>query len=454
VGSAVTFSGFNNIDFNLILNAIMQQASQPLTTLQTHQTALQSQVTNFSTLNAKVSALQSAAKKLSGAESLSAFAAHSSDPTAVAVSSTSAATAGAYDIVVNELARAQVTASTSVAPDATTTIVASGGTLTIGGVAVNIAGPVTLQQLTQTINQTANIGVHAAAVRTGAASYKLVLTGNLTGAANAFTIDNALSGGTGVTFADTDSDNVSGDSPADNAVNATDASILVNNIPVTGTSNTFEDVIPGVTVTAYTKDAAKTIHIDVAADSSALSAGVEQFVTAYNDIVKFLGDQRASAAKGDQSSIGRDPLLRQLSGSLRSELLGAHGAGTVQRLSEIGVEFTSTGTLEINSVLFDDAIAANPDEVRALMGGTGGVFPGVTGLLTSYSASNGFIPSIKDRLNQQIKAMDNQIQAMQARLALQREALQRDFIEADRAMSRLKSQATSLASFGAEFGTL
>ena len=51
------------------------------------------------------------------------------------------------------------------------------------------------------------------------------------GAANAFTITNALTGGTGVTFTDTDHDGMSGDSAADNAVEATDASLLVNNIP-------------------------------------------------------------------------------------------------------------------------------------------------------------------------------------------------------------------------------
>jgi hypothetical protein len=37
---------------------------------------------------------------------------------------------------------------------------------------------------------------------------------------------------------------------------------------------------------------------------------------------------------------------------------------------------------------------------------------------------------------------------MQSRLALQRDALQRQFTEADAAMSRLKNQSGSLASLG------
>ena len=50
--------------------------------------------------------------------------------------------------------------------------------------------------------------------------------------------------------------------------------------------------------------------------------------------------------------------------------------------------------------------------------------------------------------------MDAQIAAMQRRLAIQRESLQRQFAEADLIMSRLKSQASSLANFGSGMGAL
>jgi flagellar capping protein FliD len=49
--------------------------------------------------------------------------------------------------------------------------------------------------------------------------------------------------------------------------------------------------------------------------------------------------------------------------------------------------------------------------------------------------------------------MDSQIASMQARLAIQRASLQREFTEADAAMSRLNSQSDSLATFGTRFGS-
>jgi flagellar hook-associated protein 2 len=351
------------------------------------------------------------------------------------------AVAGHYDVVVSELARAQVTASTSSAPDANTTVVASGGSITIGGVSVGVSGDVTLQGLASAINGTEDIGVTAAVIRTAADTYRLVLTSKETGLAGAFTVGNGLTGGAGVAF-------------AGNAVEASDASLLVNNIPVTGSSNTFTDVIPGVTLTAYQKDAATTIAVDVAADSSALESKLQAFVDGYNSLVAFLGDQREAAGRNDASSIGRDPLLRQLRGALRSEILGAHGTGTFTKLSEVGIEFTRSGELKLDKAKLTDAIELDADAVRAMFAGTGGAFTTIDARLEEFTQASGFIASATDRLDDRIERMDQQIANMQSRLAIQREALLREFVEADSLMARLKNQSGSLASFGASLGSV
>jgi flagellar hook-associated protein 2 len=450
VGAPITFSGFNNIDFNQVLNALMQQASGPLTALQDRQKALKSQISSFDALGGNVSSLRSAADALSSLSSVSTLAGLSSD-NAVSVSASSDAVAGHYDVVVQELARAQVTASTSTAPDATTTVVASGGSLSIGGVAVAVTGDVTLQGLAATINATEGIGVTAAVIRTGANSHRLALTALETGTGAAFTVTNALTGGTGISFGDEDGNGVSGDSAADNAVAASDAAILLNNIPVTSASNAFEEVVPGVTLTVSAKDAGKVISVDVTPDTTLLSVKVQEFIDSYNKVLEFLNAQRVSAGSGDAASIGRDPVLRQLRNALRSELLAAHGTEVVTKLAEVGVEFTSKGTIALNRAVFDEAVASMGDEVRSLFAGPGGVFPAVETLLDEYSNGAGLFSGAKERLNRQIASMDAQIISMQSRLALQRAALQREFSEADAAMSRLNSQSGSLASLASGF---
>ena len=168
-----------------------------------------------------------------------------------------------------------MTASAATVPDANLTVVASGGTITIGGVTVTLSGDTTLQGLADAINATDGIGVSATVVRTGTASYRLALTSTLTGEANAFTVINDLSGGGGITFIDTDGDGISGNSLSDNAVRATDASILVNNLPVTSASNILAGIMPGVTLTALKADPAKTIRLSIASDGSAGRSAVE-----------------------------------------------------------------------------------------------------------------------------------------------------------------------------------
>ena len=71
--AAVTFSGYNNVDFNAVVNALMQQASIPLTSLQSQQSDLQSQVTTYGTLSTRVSALQSAASALDTPSAVTTF---------------------------------------------------------------------------------------------------------------------------------------------------------------------------------------------------------------------------------------------------------------------------------------------------------------------------------------------------------------------------------------------
>jgi flagellar hook-associated protein 2 len=454
VSSPITLSGFNNIDFSVVLNAIMAQASQPLTVLQSRQSDLKAQISSFNNLSAKIAAINQAATALQQAGPLAMVSGSSTDSSAVAVSAGPSALAGHYDVVVNELARSQVTVSSSFAPDATTTVVANSGALTINGVAVAIAADSTLQQLADAINATSGVGVSASVMRTAAGAYRLALTATANGAAGAFTVTNTLTGGTGVTFVDTDGDNISGDDAADNAVSATDASILFNNVTITSDTNTIADIVPGVTLTLLRKNPAATVGVDVSADTTALSDALKAFATAYNDLHKFVNEQRTAANTGKTSSLGRDPILRQLASGLRSAMLAPYGSGALTRLPEVGLEFTRTGELQLNSKVFAAAASAQPAAVRALIGGTTGALASIGSLLSAYTQASGFVPEGQRRLEQQVAAMGAQVDALQRRLALQREALQRQFTEADTAMARLKSQAGALSGFATSLGDL
>jgi flagellar hook-associated protein 2 len=452
VGSPITMSGFNNIDFSQILTLIMAQESQPLQALQTRQSQLQSRSNTFNQLASRLSALQTAATRLSSSADLAAFAATSSNTAAVTADAGATAMPGRYDVVVSSLARAQVTASATTAPDADTTVVATGGTLTINGVTVTLSGAVTLRQLADAINATSNPPARATVVQSGPSSYRLVLTARDTGVANAFTVTSNLTGGAGVSFTDTDGDGASGDDTADNAVQASNAALTVNNIPVTSTTNTLADAVPGVTLNLFKADPAATITVDVATDATKLKDRVRAFVTQYNDLVKFAGDQARSAASGDSTSIGRDPLLRGVRDQVRSALTAEYATGgSYTTLSQVGISLSRTGVLEFDEAAFSSALSGGTAQIEKLFAGTAGsgVFAALKTGLDRYTQSDGLLKGATKQLTDQASRLTDQIATMQERLALRRAALQREFIAADQAMSQLKSQSSSLASFGA-----
>jgi flagellar hook-associated protein 2 len=207
VGSPITFSGFNSIDWNQVLNAVMAQESQPVTKLQTQKSALETQKTAFGTLLSKLTALESAVGKLTTTTSINPSKGTSSSSN-VEVSASSAATPGTYNIVVTNLARAQVLASSSTY-SSLDAVVATGGSLTITpatGDPVTIAVPasMTVSELAAAINADTGSAATASVVQTTPGHYQLVLTGKNPGLANAFTVTSSLAGGEGVTFASTD----------------------------------------------------------------------------------------------------------------------------------------------------------------------------------------------------------------------------------------------------------
>ena len=439
MSTPITLSGFNSIDFNQILEAMMTQERQPVTLLEAQKKAAETQKTAFATLATRLGALQSAAESLKTATAFNGTEATVSDATRLKFSAGSTTPAGAYEILVTELAHAQTTTSTNTYADSDTTTVADGGSLTIGGVTISIAGAVTLQGLARAINETANVGVAASVIQNGA-TYQLMLTGRDTGAANGFTVDvsGLTRGGAATAFAF-----------ANNQA-ANDAAITINSVAVTSPTNTFDNVIAGSSFTVLRKDAATPVSVSIVHSNEPIKAAVQKFVTAYNDVVTYIGAQQTSSNNGNSDAISRDPLVRGLRSSLAQTLTSAVGAGTsFTSLAQVGFTFARNGQLEFDSTAFEGALSANDADVRGMFHGTdgsNGAFGKLATVIDSYTSSGGLLPSTQNRLTTQVSNLADRIADMEARLATRRLALQREFTAADMAISQLKQSGSSLTS--------
>jgi flagellar hook-associated protein 2 len=450
LGSPITFSGFNSIDFTQILNAVMAQERTPLTRLETQKSTLQTQNTAFGTLAGKLSSLETAINTLKAEDSLALLSATSTDD-GVGVSTASGTVTGTYDIVVSALAKAQVTTSSSTYA-ATTDVVATGGTFTLtpavgAPTVLAISASTTLEELADAINASSTSPAAASVVQTSPGVYRLVLTGKDTGTTNAFTITNGLTGGTPPVFVDTDIDGVSGDSAADNTQQASNASLTINGLAVTSATNTVADAVPGATLTLTKADAATTVTVSVSRNATGAKDTLKKFITAFNDVIKFSKDQDTAAVAG-RASIGRDPVLRSLANEMRQAARAEYTGGDLDRLAAIGLGFDSAGKMVLDETVFDEALETSQSDVQTLVSGAAGdagAFGGFSDLIVDYTEAGGLVGATRTRIDTQLSAIDTRLDTLSQQLELRRLALQREFTAADLAMTRLKSQSSSLS---------
>jgi flagellar hook-associated protein 2 len=377
------------------------------------------------------------------------------------VSAGSTATEGTYNLVVSNLARAQVLASSS-SYSSLDSEIATSGTLTItpaegDPVEITVSASTTVSQLVAAINAATGGAASASAVQTTPGHYQLVLTGKNTGLANAFTVTSTLTGGEGLTFASGDGDGISGNDPTELVQTALNASFTVNGLAVESTTNVVTGVVPGATLTLRRQDPAETVSVTVGQDSEAAVSLVQSFLSAYNDIVQFIKDQDTAALAG-KPSLSRDPLLRGFRNSFRSVLQGAYTEGdTFTMLAQVGVGFDRNGKLTLDKTVLNTALAASPGGVQALFSGTdgtGGVVGALTATLKDYTKAGGLVGLARDRLTSQVDGINTRLDALEARLAVRRAALQKEYLEADRLMSQLQAQGSSLAQLGIQFKSL
>jgi flagellar hook-associated protein 2 len=441
MSSPITLTGFNNIDWGQVLDALMQQESQPLTLLQRQQSEISAQQTAFSTFASKLSSLENSVEDLQSGSAFNGRAVSSSNASVVTASAGSSTPIGTFDVLVTEIARAQVTGTTDTHTDKDTTIVATGGTLTIGGKAVTVSGGVTLQGLADKINGTSDIGVTASVVKNGS-NYQLVLTGNESGAAHAFTISSSLTGGPGVVFS------------ATNAQDATDAAGTVNGIAFTSDTNQVTGAVPGATLNLIKKDPVNTVVLTITGDTGSVKAMLAKFVASYNDVIKFIDGQQAAAGRKETNNIGRDPLIRNLRSQLSQQLVTEFGTGTFTVASQAGLQLQRDGTLSFNEAAFDTAVSRDGIGVQKLFTGdgtTGGVFHSLLTSVQSYTKADGLVPNAQQRLDVASSRLADRIDDFNSQLVVKRSALQKEMIAADQAIADLNRQAGSLSSLSSQF---
>ncbi|MBX3679228.1 MAG: flagellar filament capping protein FliD [Rhodocyclaceae bacterium] len=449
--AGLTASGIGSgLDVNSLVSQLMTIEQQPLTKLATTEASYQSKLSAFGQLKSALSNLQTAANALKDAAKFSTTKATIADGAPFTATSTSDASPGSYSIEVLALARQQ-----RIATSATTEFAPTAGDLTItfgkieGGVftpgaeatkTLSFSGG-TLEAFRDAIND-GDLGISASIINNGTVK-QLVIKGDTTGAEQAFQI-----GGTTGLSVDPTVTGVSSD-PTYSLASAQDAQVDVDGIIVTRSTNTLSDVIEGVTLTLQKQDVGAPSTLGIADDKSGASTAINAFVKAYNDLSTTIKSLTAYNAEtkvaatltGDSTARSVQSQLRSMLGDTISGLSGA------ARLSDIGISFTATGGLEVNSTKLTEALADPTVDVGAFFAGNGTVDGFATRLsdrIDGYVSTDGLIAGRTDGINRSIKSIGTQREQLNVRLAQIEERYRAQFTALDTLLSSLTQTSNYL----------
>lgn len=384
----------SGLDVTNIVSQLMSIEQRPLTALTTKQSDYKAKLSAFGSIQSGIASFQSTLKKLSDPKNLQTIKATAADTSVLGTSGGAGAVPGDYAIEVTRLAQSQKLASAgqlnaqAVVGTGTLTFdfgTISGGTLGTDGkysgsaFTSNGAGSkqVTIDNSNNTLNgirdaiNSASIGVTASVINDGGATpYRLALSNSQTGEASSMKISVSGDAALGSLL----NHDPTGSQALTQTVAAQNAALKVDGLDISKSSNTFSDVVPGVTLTLKKTNAGSPTNLSVTRDTNAVKANVQEFVDGYNKLTGSLksltsydmASKKGAALYGDSSVRS---MLTQLRGVVTGTITG--GASSLTRLSDAGVSYQSDGTLKLDATQLQKVIDTQFDQLPGLFAASG-----------------------------------------------------------------------------------
>ncbi|PPK66471.1 flagellar filament capping protein FliD [Actinokineospora auranticolor] len=414
----------SGLDTSTIISQLMSIEAAPQTRLKTKASQQQTLTNAYQAINAKMLAVQNAAKDLATSTTWTAVkAGYTSSAVSVAASTT--ALSGTATFEVASMATTHVV--TSAVPQSGTPASGSSLGLVFADKTVNVNVTTnTPQGVADAING-ANAGVRATVVTTTTGQV-LQFSATGSGAAKSFSV-------TGL------------DQPTTVMTQGADGVVNVGNpnaggYKLTSADNVYTGLIPGVTVTALKPEA--NITVSTTADSSKAATATQNLVAAVNSALSTID---AATAYNPTTKVSGPLAGNALVRSLREQLLGAVSQGKDNNgggFSTAGISLDRTGAVKFDQTAFLASVGKDPAGTQATVSTMlGGRFTAI---------ADGATNSTTGRLTQVIQGGDSNLRRLNAeitnwdsRLAAKKVSLQKQYTNLETALGKLKDQANWLS---------
>jgi flagellar hook-associated protein 2 len=456
---AVTFGGLaSGLKTDEIIKKLLEAERRPIDQLEERRTGFGARLDIFRDLNTKTLRLRDALRKLdnlnlvgtgqSVEEEFSRFKATSSN-TAIATATADGAAAGSVNVRVGKLASASRHVDTNGYANLTDTVGTGNFQITIGATstALTIDGSNnTVQGFVDAINNSA-ADVTAFLINDGTASpLRIAIQGNQTGTASDVVLTNGLLGGSPQSpiFAETQD--------AANATVVLDPDALGVGITVQSATNTFENLVLGVTIQVRSTNSATLsdkISIAIEPDVDASVAAIQEVVDAFNEITKVINQQFEIDPETNRGGplIG-DSTLSDLQQRLSRVVASQIGSDTIRQAGQIGIRFDADGLLALDAEELRADLTSDLAGVRAFFSGAGSFSDQLRDVAQSFvDPVDGLLVTRIGGATLTISDLADQIAAAEERLGVIEEGLVRQFATLERLISNFQLQGNFLSQF-------
>jgi flagellar hook-associated protein 2 len=425
------------MDTNSIINGLVGIERQAVRRIERKRAQTQQAASTFSTLRGKLEALQDMATKMSEAKTFGRLSAQSSDEAVLTTNAEGDADTGGLNVLVERLAKADKVMSNRVSDKSASGLLSPGSLeLTIGDdvFEFEVTADTTLEDLKNAINAT-DADFSASIVNDGT-GYRLTVSGTETGAENSVGITEL--GGFSLGLED----------PSNVLSQAQDAQIVIDGrLTITSDSNTFEDVIEGVTFDVH-KTSQDPVEVNISRDAEGQAEAIGEFVDAYNEVASFIDGQIRPAQVGERSMLHNDSTMSSIRNQLRETLRTVIPNGSdYNTASRIGIETTSTGGIELDKAKLEDALEADFSGVMSIFvqddTGLADLFDKAIDVMVEQ---DGLIENRTDGLDRRVRDLNKRIDGQNRRVDSFEARLKSQFQAMEQMISSLNSQSAFLQS--------
>jgi flagellar hook-associated protein 2 len=218
--------------------------------------------------------------------------------------------------------------------------------------------------------------------------------------------------------------------------------VIIDGFTQTSANTKIDGMIEGLSLDLKKALPGESFSLTIQLDSKSIKSAVEGFVSNYNTLMTTINDLTAYNAESNTAGLLQgDSATRRIANQLRTEMGSIVGGldTELDSLAELGITTGDKNKLVIDSTKFADVIGSDFDKFSGIFSSESGYAVRLDSLIGNLTASGGILSNRTDGLNSEVKRINQQREALEARIVGIEARYQAQFSALDSLLGQLNS---------------